>query len=433
MGKTKIASGRKLVVLSGRAKGTAFVLTKPEVNAGRESDNAICLKGKRVSRYHAVLVRTNGEYTLRDVSPHIGTLLNGRRTKEATLKLGDRIRIGEIEMSYEAETVAAPVMDVPPVTNPAPVDEVIAPVVPVMAAQGEPVAKLIIDNRTAEHEQRIVELTQETERLVGEAKLGNEALEAVRAQLQAQSELQADLSARLGAKSQENIVLVELNRELQAKISEGVVSAEEAHRVNGELTQETKRLVGEVKQAHEALESLHAQLRMQSDSQAELTAQLGAMTQEKAALAKRNSELQVKVSELKVAAAKADRVETELATAQATLSQMNEELAKMRESAKLTAKVETVVQAMPVRPAKVSEKKKEPIQAAPVENHKMREETVAKRVVSEKTNEQFDKIRRTIVEKNNLRANMTLFERFMLPFRDTARLVVEESATTDPK
>jgi hypothetical protein len=427
MGKTKNVGGRKLVVLSGRTKGTAFVLTTPEVNAGRESDNAICLKGKRVSRYHAVLVRTNGEYTLRDVSPHIGTFLNGRRTKEAALKLGDRIRIGEIEMSYEAATVAAPAIESPSETMPALLDEVAAPIIPVAVAQEKPVAEL-----GTEYQQRIAELTQKTERLVGEAKLGNEALESVRAQLQTQSDLQADLTERLGTMSQENAALVKRNGELQAKISEGEVSAEEAHRVEGELTQETKRLVGEVKQANEALESLHAQLRMQSDFQADLTAQLGAMTQEKAALAKRNSELQTKVSELKVSAAKADRVETELATAQAALRQMSEELAKARELVKFEVKAAPVVQALPLSPAKVVEKK-EPIQTAPVENHKTREEAVAKRFASEQTNEQFDKIRRTIVEKKNLKANMTRFERFMLPFRDTARLVVEEPASTDPE
>ena len=43
MGKSRIASGRKLVVISGKTKGTAFVLTKPEIGAGREIDNAICL------------------------------------------------------------------------------------------------------------------------------------------------------------------------------------------------------------------------------------------------------------------------------------------------------------------------------------------------------------------------------------------------------
>lgn len=404
MGKTKNAGGRKLVVLSGRTKGTAFVLTKPEVNAGRESDNAICLKGKRVSRYHAVLVRTNGEYTLRDVSPHIGTLLNGRRTKEATLKPGDRIRIGEIEMSYEAETVAAPVMESPSETMPVLPDEIAAPVIPVVVAQEEPVAELIAENSTNEYQRRIVELTQETERLIDKVKRGNEALESVRAQLQTQSNLQADLSERLGAMSQENIAMAKRNSELQAKISEEEVSAEEARRVEGELTQEIKRLVGDVKQANEALESLHAQLRMQSDLQRDLMEQLNAMTKENVALAKRNDELQAKFSKREASSV------------------------KTRES----VKAEAPVQALPASPVMVAEKK-EPVQTAPVD--KTREETVTKRFASEQTNEQFDKIRRTIVEKKNLKANMTFFERFMLPFRDTARLVVEEpvSTSTDPK
>jgi pSer/pThr/pTyr-binding forkhead associated (FHA) protein len=459
MGKTKNAGGRKLVVLSGRTKGTAFVLTKPEVNAGRESDNAICLKGKRVSRYHAVLVRTNGEYTLRDVSPHIGTLLNGRRTKEATLKPGDRIRIGEIEMSYEVETVAAPVMESPSETMPALSDEVAAPVTPVLVAQEEPVAELVAENPTSEYQQRIAELTQETERLIVEAKRGHEALESVRAQLQTQSDLQAELSERLGVMSQENVVLAKRNSELQAKISQGKVSAEEAQHLEEELKQEAKRLVGEVKRANEALESLHAQLRMQSDFQADLTAQLGAMTQEKAALAKRNSELQTKVSELKVSAAKADHVETELATAQDALRKMSEELAKAHEATKLAANAKPADQTLPLKSAKRGVKL-QPIPIVPAETHgepgkiievsspiqpmavendetraiaaKKQEEAVTKRCASEqKTNEQFDKIRRTLVEKKNLKANMTLFERFMLPFRDTARLVVEESVSTD--
>jgi len=200
---------------------------------------------------------------------------------------------------------------------------------------------------------------------------------------------------------------------------------------------------------------------MQSDFQADLTAQLGAMTQEKAALAKRNSELQTRVSELKVSAAKADRVETELATTQDALRQMSEELAKAHEATKLAAKAKAADQTVPLKPAKrgvklqpipivAAETHSEtvkvielpaPIQTVAVESDETRavavrkqEEAVTKRCASEqKTNEQFDKIRRTIVEKKNLKANMTLFERFMLPFRDTARLVVEESVSTDPE
>jgi hypothetical protein len=60
------------------------------------------------------------------------------------------------------------------------------------------------------------------------------------------------------------------------------------------------------------------------------------------------------------------------------------------------------------------------------------EEAVAKQQSSTKTNEQFDSLRRTIEEKKNLRSKMTLLDRFLLPFRDTARLM-RESAHTDPQ
>ena len=436
MGKTKSAGGRKLVVLSGRAKGTAFVLTKPEVNAGRESDNAICLKGKRVSRHHAVLVRNNGEYTLRDMSPRIGTLLNGRRTKEAHLKVGDRIRIGEFEMSYEAAT--APAIDAPSVMTPAPLEEVIAPAMPVVAVEKELVLDLAAESPVPEHQQHVAELTRQTERLVEEARLGNEALESVRAQLQTQSDLQADLTERLGSMSQENIALVKLNRELQAKVSELKGSAEEADRVEAKLTQETRRLVGELKLADEAMESLRAQLQTRSDQQADLTERLGAVSQENAALAKLNSELQAKISEMGESAEEADRVEAELATAQAALRQMSEELAKARQSTKLAANARPPGQALPLNPAAPAEARgardkisdlPAPIKPVAVENDEARiaaakrreEAALAKRGVSDQTNQQFDRIRQSIVEKKNQNPDKTLLARFLRPFRGPVR------------
>ncbi len=415
MGNAKKVGDRKLVVLSGRTKGTAFVLTKSEVSAGRESDNAICLKGKRISRYHAVLIRDNGEYTLRDVSPHIGTLLNGRRTKEAHLKVGDRIRMGEFEMRYEAAT--APVIDAPSAMTPVPPEVVTAPVMPVAAAQEEPVAELVVENSSREYEQRIVELTE-----------------------------------RLGAMSHENAALAKLNGELQARVSEGVMSVEEAHRAEAKLAQETKRLIDEAKKANEAMESLQAQMRMGSDQQAELVERFTIVSQENSRLAKRNGELQARISEGLAAAAKAARLEIELTTAQEALHKMGEKLAEARELIKQNGNTEPAdhgeipltpfERVVAAEPIALDQRNKiidlsAPIELVAAESDeaqmvvaKKQEAAVAKRQVSEKTHEQFDSLRRTIVEKKNLRAKMTLFERFTLPFRDTARLVQEQDSTS---
>jgi hypothetical protein len=363
MGRAKNVDGRKLVVLSGRTKGTAFVLTKPQVNAGREDDNTICLKGKRVSRHHAVLVRSNGEYTLRDVSPRIGTLLNGRPTKEAPLKLGDRIRIGEFEMSYEATTV--PAINDTTAPTPSQPEEPTTPPVPVAVAQEELVEKLAAENSTREDQRRIAELTQETERLVGGLKLANEALEFLRVQFQTQSDLQAEFTKWLDAVSQEN-----------------------------------------------------------------------------AALSKRNSELQAKISELEASVAEADRVKGELVIAKSTLRQMSEELTEARKPAKPDEVVEAVGEALPLTPAERVEELA-PVQTAPaearserdkisdlpapveqvaVEKHelqsaetKKREEAVlANRSVSDQTNEQFDRIRRSMIAKQDQKLVKTKAVRSLL-------------------
>ena len=98
---------RKLVVLSSVAKGASFLLTESQVGIGREDDNAICLEDDLISRHHAKLTRQHGEYILSDLGSMNGTFLNGQPAREARLKIGDRIRVGEVEMGYEAVTVSA--------------------------------------------------------------------------------------------------------------------------------------------------------------------------------------------------------------------------------------------------------------------------------------------------------------------------------------
>jgi len=442
MGKGKNAGGRKLVVLSGKTKGTTFVLTKPEVKAGREDDNAICLKGKRVSRYHAVLVRSNGEYTLRDMSPRIGTIVNGRPTKEAHLKLGDRICIGEFEMSYEATT--APAINTTPAPTPTQAEEITAPPIQIVAAPKESVEELAAKDLIAEHQRRIAELTQERERLAGEVKSANEAVESLRAQLQTRSDQQADMTERLGAMSQKNGVLAKLNGELQAKISELKAAAAEANREEGTLTQERERLVGEVKLANEILENVSGQLQTQSDLHADMTERLGIASRENAALTKFNSELQAKISKLETSVKKADHLEIELEIAQATLRQTSDALEEARELNKKKAAVEPVVPSVPTKPAEIVEEVT-PIQAAPIEarsepekiseppspieqvateNQELRLAEVkqqaeavlaGQRSDSDRTNEQFDRIRKSMIAKQEQKPGKgkTVSELFM--------------------
>jgi chromosome segregation ATPase len=117
-----VVVARKLTLLSGGAKGAVYPLVEPKVGLGRDAQNAIRLEGAFISRHHAVLERTNGEYILRDLHSCNGTFLNGQPVQDAHLKPGDRLRLGEIEMSYEAANEPT-VTALPVASLPAPTEE----------------------------------------------------------------------------------------------------------------------------------------------------------------------------------------------------------------------------------------------------------------------------------------------------------------------
>ena len=102
MGNSGILVARKLILLSTGARGAVYPLVEPKVALGRDDENAIQLEEPSISRRHAVLERMNGEYVLRDLHSSNGTFLNDELVQEAPLKPGDRLRLGDIELGYEA-------------------------------------------------------------------------------------------------------------------------------------------------------------------------------------------------------------------------------------------------------------------------------------------------------------------------------------------
>ena len=75
----------------------------PSQNHFPELDLADYDRG-HASRRHAVIERRGNQYVLTDVGSVNGTLLNGVRLpahRPQTLKAGDRVRIGDVEMNFE--------------------------------------------------------------------------------------------------------------------------------------------------------------------------------------------------------------------------------------------------------------------------------------------------------------------------------------------
>ena len=67
---------------------------------GREAANDISLADPFISRRHAKIERKDSYFAIQDLQSQNGIYINGVRTKEAYLSLGDRIRLGQKEFIF---------------------------------------------------------------------------------------------------------------------------------------------------------------------------------------------------------------------------------------------------------------------------------------------------------------------------------------------
>jgi len=84
----------RLTLREGRSLGLDFPITAVEATLGSEEGCTVVISHPRVSRRHAVLSLEEGEFVLRDHSAH-GTSVNGTPAREAVLRSGDLIRLGD--------------------------------------------------------------------------------------------------------------------------------------------------------------------------------------------------------------------------------------------------------------------------------------------------------------------------------------------------
>lgn len=78
-------------------------LQGPAVSIGRASDCSIPIKDRYLSRKHAEIIASGNAWILKDLGSANGTYLNGTRVeRDEQLKTGDRIRLGDTEIVFEA-------------------------------------------------------------------------------------------------------------------------------------------------------------------------------------------------------------------------------------------------------------------------------------------------------------------------------------------
>src|SRR4051812_41371609 len=89
-----------LIISSGTNKGALYKLDKLPMSVGREVQRDIQIMDPKVSRKHFV-IKKDGENTLISGDAKNGIHINGKKIEtETPLKDGDRIIIGETELTY---------------------------------------------------------------------------------------------------------------------------------------------------------------------------------------------------------------------------------------------------------------------------------------------------------------------------------------------
>jgi DNA-binding NtrC family response regulator len=98
----------RLVIGRGTSEERVCTLSKDVIRIGRSPDSDLILGDPTVSRSHAEVIRRDGVRILRDLQSTGGTRVADRgRIREAPLRHGDRIRIGQTELIFEEDEVAA--------------------------------------------------------------------------------------------------------------------------------------------------------------------------------------------------------------------------------------------------------------------------------------------------------------------------------------
>jgi hypothetical protein len=77
-----------------------FPLNQIVVNIGRKTDNHLVIEDPCVSRYHAQIRNTRGQFIIFDLNSTGGTFINGERILREELKPGDVISLGGVELIY---------------------------------------------------------------------------------------------------------------------------------------------------------------------------------------------------------------------------------------------------------------------------------------------------------------------------------------------
>jgi pSer/pThr/pTyr-binding forkhead associated (FHA) protein len=92
-----------IVVVEGGAEGTEYTLQADRVTLGRGPGVDLAFDDSCMSRQHVALELTQDGFRLRDLGSTNGVVLNEAPVEVASLKHGDRFKLGEHTFQYVVE------------------------------------------------------------------------------------------------------------------------------------------------------------------------------------------------------------------------------------------------------------------------------------------------------------------------------------------
>ena len=78
-----------------------FELVDNEIHIGRELDNTLRLPDPSISRHHCVIRRIGDGFEIQDLQSSNGVLVNGNRIQTSPLRHGDRVTLGQIQLTFQ--------------------------------------------------------------------------------------------------------------------------------------------------------------------------------------------------------------------------------------------------------------------------------------------------------------------------------------------
>lgn len=96
-----------LTIINGTSPGSTIQLRPGAQRVGRREENDVCLLHASISGAHCeVSLDASGALVVRDLGSTNGTFVEGQRVQEAMVQPGQRLRLGDLEMLFQGDSLA---------------------------------------------------------------------------------------------------------------------------------------------------------------------------------------------------------------------------------------------------------------------------------------------------------------------------------------